>query len=70
LRAQVASAIDVVVQLQRLRAKRTVQSIAEVLPLTADGEYAVHELYSFNYAKEELERVGVASFEQSGNHAH
>lgn len=63
LRAQVASAIDVVVQLQRLRARRTVQSIAEVLPLTESGEYAVHEIYSFNYASEELERVATGSFE-------
>jgi pilus assembly protein CpaF len=63
LRAQVASAIDIVVQLQRLRAKRTVASIAEVLPLTADGEYAVRELFSYNYSKEALERVGTATFE-------
>jgi pilus assembly protein CpaF len=70
LRAQVASAIDVVVQLQRLRAKRTVHSIAEVLPLTESGEYAVHEIYSYNYAKEELERVGVGSFERDGAGAH
>jgi hypothetical protein len=41
-----------------------VHSIAEVLPLTESGEYAVHEIYSYNYAKEELERVGVGSFER------
>lgn len=70
LRAQVASAIDVVVQLQRLREKRTVQSIAEVLPLTETGEYAVHEIYSYNYADEVLERVGVASFEKASKGAH
>lgn len=68
LRAQVVSAIDVVVQLQRLRARRTVQSIAEVLPLTEDGEYAVNEIYAFNYASEELERVGEASFEKDPKH--
>lgn len=70
LRAQVASAIDVVVQLQRLREKRAVQSIAEVLPLTEAGEYAVHEIYSYNYADEVLERVGVASFEKESKGAH
>lgn len=70
LRAQVASAIDIVVQLQRLRAKRTVQSIAEVLPLTEDGEYAVNEIYSYNYSKEELERVGEGTFEKDGHAGH
>jgi pilus assembly protein CpaF len=63
LRAQVASAIDVVVQLQRLRGKRTVQSIAEVLPLTEDGEYEVNEVFSYDYSKEALSRVGEARFE-------
>jgi pilus assembly protein CpaF len=66
LRAQVASAIDIVVQLQRLRAKRTVASIAEVLPLTADGEYAVREIFSYDYRNEKLERVGKATFEEEG----
>lgn len=63
LRAQVASAIDIVVQLQRLRTKRTVQSIAVVLPLKEDGEYAVQEIFTFDYAKEELVRVSTADFE-------
>jgi pilus assembly protein CpaF len=69
LRAQVASAIDIVVQLQRLRAKRTVASIAEVLPLTEAGEYAVREIFSYNYSKETLERVGTATFEADGAEA-
>ena len=70
LRAQVASAIDIVVQLQRLRTKRNVQSIAQVLPLTDSGEYSVQEIYSYNYSIESLERVGTASFEseQDGGH--
>lgn len=63
LRAQVASAIGVVVQLQRLKGKRTVQSIAEVLPLTTEGEYAVNEIFSFDYATDSLRRVAEASFE-------
>ncbi len=63
LRAQVASAIDIVVQLQRLRAKRAVQSIAQVMPLTEGGEYEVREIFSYNYSKETLERVAEATFE-------
>ena len=39
------------------------QSIAEVLPLTVDGEYEVNEIYTYNYHKETLERVGEAKFE-------
>lgn len=63
LRAQVASAIDVVVQLQRLKGKRTVQSIAEVLPLTEAGDYAVREIFSYDYHADALKRVGEARFE-------
>ena len=70
LRAQVASAIDVVVQLQRLRSKRTVQSIAEVLPLTESGEYEVNEIFTYNYTDETLERVGEARFESEAQGSH
>lgn len=70
LRAQVASAIDIVVQLQRLRAKRAVQSIAQVLPLTGNGEYSVQEIYSYDYSREELERVTQATFESEPHGGH
>jgi pilus assembly protein CpaF len=70
LRAQVASAIDIVVQLQRLRTKRTVQSIAQVLPLTDSGEYAVREIYTYDYVNEGLKRVGEASFETEPHGSH
>jgi pilus assembly protein CpaF len=70
LRAQVASAIDVVVQLQRLRARRNVQSIAEVLPLTDNGEYSVREIYTYNYTRETLERVAEATFESESRKKH
>ena len=69
LRAQVASAINIVVQLQRLAGKRTVASIAEVLPLTEDGEYGVREIYQYDYHAESLARVAVANFENSSRHA-
>ncbi|HEX5764077.1 MAG TPA: ATPase, T2SS/T4P/T4SS family [Woeseiaceae bacterium] len=70
LRAQVASAIDIVVQLQRLRTRRTVQSIAQVLPLTDSGEYAVREIYTYDYVNEGLKRVGEASFEAEPHGSH
>jgi len=68
LRAQVASAINLVVQLQRLAGKRSVVSIAEVLPLTEDGEYQVQEIYRYNYTQECLERVAEAAFESAPSH--
>lgn len=68
LRAQVASAINMVVQLQRLAGKRTVATIAEVLPLTSDGEYQTHNIFEYDYSAETLVRVAEASFETGGAH--
>jgi pilus assembly protein CpaF len=70
LRAQVASAIDIVVQLQRLRNKRAVQSIAQVMPLTENGEYEVREIFTYDYTRETLERVNDATFEGEAQGAH
>lgn len=64
LRAQVASAINIVVQLQRLKGKRTVQAIAEVLPLTEAGDYAVNDIFVYDYNEDTLVREGKGSFEQ------
>ena len=63
LRAQVASAIQLVVQLQRLGGKRSVAAISEVLPLTDDGEYRVRDIFLFDYQEKRLERVASAGFE-------
>lgn len=68
LRAQVASAINVVVQLQRLAGKRTVATIAEVLPLTDDGEYQVQDIYQYDYSAEQLTRCAQANFETAAGH--
>jgi pilus assembly protein CpaF len=65
LRAQVASAINVVVQLQRLGGKRAVAAISEVLPLTSDGEYQVRDIYLYDYNDNELKRVAEAGFESA-----
>lgn len=69
LRAQVASAINVVVQLQRLAGKRTVASIAEVQPLDSEGEYQVREIYRYDYSSHTLARVAEADFETRAGHA-
>ncbi|MDX1682639.1 MAG: hypothetical protein R3336_05935, partial [Phycisphaeraceae bacterium] len=46
LRAQVASAIDVVVQLNRqIGGNRLVTEIAEVLPLGEDGQYHLQNMF-------------------------
>ena len=61
-RAQVASAVQIVIQLQRLAGRRSVASIAEVLPLKDDGDYQVRELFSYDYASQTLEFVAEPTF--------
>lgn len=69
LRAQVASAINLVVQLQRLAGKRSVVSIAEVQPLSSEGDYQVCEIFAYDYSSDSLKRVAQAAFETSPRHA-
>ena len=48
LRAQITSAIDVVVQLTRFAdGRRSVTEIAEVMPLGDDGRYRVQEMFTY-----------------------
>lgn len=48
LRAQVASAIDVIVQMTRFSGgRRAITQVAEVLPLDEQGRYRLHELFTF-----------------------
>ncbi|HAU37625.1 MAG TPA: tight adherence protein [Phycisphaerales bacterium] len=48
LRAQIASAIDVVVLVTRFNdGRRGLTQVSEVLPLTADGKYAVQDLFVY-----------------------
>jgi pilus assembly protein CpaF len=65
LRAQVASAINLVIQLQRLAGERSVAGIAEVLPLTEQGEYQLQDIFRYDYSAGELSRCGTASFEET-----
>ncbi|MHC4986142.1 MAG: CpaF family protein [Planctomycetota bacterium] len=47
LRAQIVSAIDVVVQVSRFNdGRRGLTQISEVLPLSADGKYQVHDIFT------------------------
>jgi pilus assembly protein CpaF len=62
LRAQVAAAVHVVIQLQRVGGRRSVASIAEVLPLTDDGEYEVNELFTYDFHAEKLIKVSEPTF--------
>jgi pilus assembly protein CpaF len=68
LRAQVASAINLVIQLQRLAGKRSVVSIAEVLPLSPEGDYQVREIFGYDFNAQRLERVAEAAFESHPAH--
>jgi len=53
LRAQVTSAIDVIVQMTRFEdGRRSVTGVAEVLPLGADGRYQVQDMFVYELDEE------------------
>jgi pilus assembly protein CpaF len=53
VRAQVASAVDLVIQTQRFNdGRRGVTHVSEVLPLKPDGTYGVQHLYGFQVTRE------------------
>ena len=57
LRAQICSAIDVLVQMTRFSdGRREVTAVSEVLPLDAEGRYTVHDM--FRYDLDEGEEKG------------
>jgi pilus assembly protein CpaF len=59
LRAQIASAIDVIVQVTRFNdGRRGLTDIAEVLPLGDDGKYRVQNLYVYQLGEDESGRSG------------
>jgi pilus assembly protein CpaF len=60
LRAQVAAAIHVVVQLQRLAGRRLVQSIAACEGLDESGDYRTVELFTWDLAAGALRRTPAA----------
>jgi pilus assembly protein CpaF len=51
LRAQIASAVDVIVQMNRFNdGRRAITQISEVLPLSDDGRYRLQDMYVFELA--------------------
>ena len=59
LRAQVASAIDVVVQVTRFSdGRRAVTQIAEVLPLDDDGRYRISDMFTYKLDEKSDSSVG------------
>ncbi len=59
LRAQVASAIDVVVQVTRFSdGRRAITSIAEVLPLNDKGQYRIAEMFTYQLDEKSDSSVG------------
>jgi pilus assembly protein CpaF len=59
LRAQVASAIDVVVQMNRFNdGRRAITELAEVLPLGDDGRYRLQDVFAFQLAGGVAGKVG------------
>ncbi|MEA3367213.1 MAG: CpaF/VirB11 family protein, partial [Planctomycetota bacterium] len=67
LRAQVASAIHVIVQMMRFAdGSRRVVEISQVLPLTEHGEYQVQELFKLQLPKGESQ-LAKASLVWNGN---
>ena len=62
LRSQIASAIDVVVQVTRFSdGRRGLTEIAEVLPLDNDGHYQVQMMFQYN-----LDNSGVGTLQSTG----
>jgi len=59
LRAQVASAIDVVVQMTRFPdGRRGLTEIAEVLPLTDDGHYRLADMFTYRIIESSRDGMG------------
>ena len=67
LRAQIASAIDVIVQVTRFSdGRRGLTQIAEVLPLGDDGKYRIQEMFYYQLAPGQAGREGKGSLAWTG----
>jgi pilus assembly protein CpaF len=67
LRAQIASAIDVIVQVTRFTdGRRGLTQISEVLPLGDDGKYRVHDVYVYGLADDGQGTPGEGSLRWTG----
>jgi pilus assembly protein CpaF len=68
LRAQIASAINVLVQMTRFSdGRRGLTEVAEVLPLTDDGHYQIQEMYVYDLFEEGQGPAGLGRLNWTGN---
>lgn len=59
LRAQIASAIDVIIQVTRFTdGRRGLTEVAEVLPLSDDGHYRLQDMFVYRIGNDEAGRAG------------
>ena len=59
LRAQIASAMDVVIQMMRFPdGRRGLTEVAEVLPLSDDGHYRLREMFRYEIGEGDREGIG------------
>lgn len=70
LRAQVASAIDVIVQVTRFNdGRRGLTQVAEVMPLDADGKYRLQDIFLYRLAEGSEGKLGRGSLAWTGHHS-
>ena len=67
LRSQIASAIDVVVQVTRFNdGRRGLTQISEVMPLGEDGKYRLQDIFNYKLGKGAEGRRGIGRLEWAG----
>jgi len=67
LRAQIASAIDVIIQVTRFTdGRRGLTEVAEVLPLADDGHYQLQDMFTYRIGDDEAGRAGRGRLEPTG----
>ena len=68
VRAQVASALEIIVQTSRMRdGSRKITEIAEILPLDEHGEYHVNSLFQFRFKGLDKDERILGELEPTGN---
>jgi pilus assembly protein CpaF len=67
LRAQIASAIDVIVQVTRFSdGRRAMTQVVEVEPLGDDGKYRLRDMFVYKLAEDERGRAGIGDLAPTG----
>ncbi len=69
LRSQIASALDIIIQAQRLRdGSRKITHISEVVGMTEDGHYQVNDLFVYHVESVEADGTMIGRHKATGNH--